>query len=115
MVSPKIIDEIRGLYEALTEQSLDIHEYSDRMFDVVFDIITADTYVAGVATKIIDGDPIAPKERNFIGRPLLMEDRWWRCDDGELFDIQRYPRVKLVASTVESLRHKCNDALTSTI
>jgi hypothetical protein len=85
------------------------------MFDVVFDIVTADTYVAGVASKIIDGDTVTPEERAFIGTPKLMEGGWWRCDDGQLFDVRQYPRVKLVAGAVESLRDKCNDALTSVI
>ena len=110
MVSPKVRNEIRERYEALAGQSLDIHKYSDRMFDVVFEIITADTYVAGVASKIIDGDTVTPDDWNFIGRPMLMEGRWWRCDDGQLFDIEQDPEIKLVASSIESLRHKCNDA-----
>ena len=66
-----------------------------------------------VACKIIDGGAVTPEERHFIGTPLLMEDRWWRCDDGQLFDIQEYSKAKLIAGTVETLRDKCNDALTS--
>lgn len=44
--------EIRELYQALAKQSLDIHEYSGRLRDVVFEIFTADSYVAGIASKL---------------------------------------------------------------
>jgi hypothetical protein len=105
--------EIRNLFEVLAEQSLDIHEYSDRLFDVVFEILTADSFVAGIASKLLDGDAVTPEERVFVDSPMLIENRWWRCDDGQLFDIQPYPRVKMAADAVEKLRHKCHEALSS--
>jgi hypothetical protein len=113
MVSPKLINLIRDLYDALAELSLDVHEYSGPLFDVVFDVVTADSFVAGIARKLLDGNTITPEERAFIARPRLMNGGWWRCDDGQLFDIRPYARVKVVADAVERLRCKCDKALSS--
>ena len=113
MVSPEIMTEIKTLFEALAEHSVDIHEYSGRMFNVVFEIFTADSFVAGIASKILNRDSVSREERVFVDSPMLIEDRWWRCDDGQLFDLRPYPKVKVLADAVEKLRHKCNEALTS--
>ncbi len=114
MVSAKVTAEIRHCYEALKEQRLDIHRYSGPLFDVVFEVVTADTFVAGVASKLIDRETVAPEERSVVTTPLLMEDRWWRCDDGQMFDLEPYPEIRRVATSIEGLRAKCNDALIST-
>ena len=103
--------EIRDLYDEVAELSLDIHEYSGPVFDVVFEIITADGYVAGIASKLLDRNTVTPEERAFVARPQLVDGGWWRCDDGQLFDIRPYPRVKAVADAIERLRCKCNKAL----
>jgi hypothetical protein len=96
MVSPKLIKEIRDLYDAVAELSLDIHEDSGPLFDVVFEIITADGYLAGIASKLLDRNTVTSEERAFVARPQLVDCGWWRCDDGQLFDIRPYPRVRLL-------------------
>ena len=102
--------EIKDLYEELAELSLDIHKYSGPLFDVIFEIITVDSYVAGIASKLLDINTITPEERAFVATRKLMEGMW-RRDDGQLFDIRPYPEVKVVADTVERLRSKCDQAL----
>ena len=111
MVSPQGMNEIRNLYETLANQKLDIHEYSNQWFDVVFEIITADTYVAGIASKLLGGDTIDPEEAAYVSQPMLIANRCWRCEDGRLFDINPDPKVKALALAIEGLRHKCNEAL----
>lgn len=105
--------ELKNLFEVLAEHSIDIHEYTGRMFDIVFEIVTADTFVAGIASKLLNGDSVSPEERVFVASPMLIEGRWWRCDDGQSVDIRPYPKAKVVADAVEKLRHKCNEALSS--
>jgi len=105
--------EIKSLFEVLAEHSIDIHEYTGRMFDVVFEIFTADTFVAGIASKLLNGDSVSPEERVFIASPMLIEGRWWKCEDGQSVDIRPYPRVQVLADAVEKLRHKCNEGLSS--
>ncbi len=105
--------EIKRCYEALTDKRIDIHKYSGPLFDVVFEIITADTFVAGVASKLLDRDPVTREERNIISAQMLLEGRLWRLDNGQLFDLQAHAEIKEIAMTIETLRAKCNEALVS--
>jgi hypothetical protein len=110
MVPAKVVEELKQLYES-EERVIDLHQYSGPLFDVVFEIITADTFVAGVASKIVDREVVTPEERAVVTTPLLLDNRMWRCDDGEKFDIQLYPEINRVAKSIESLRAKCQEAL----
>jgi hypothetical protein len=111
MVSPKITAEIKQSYENLAKQSLDPHNYTDFLFQVVFEIITADTFIAGIASKILDCEPVTLEERAIIRSQLMVERRWWRCDNGQLFDVQEYPEIYQAALNIERLREQCEKAL----
>jgi hypothetical protein len=111
MVSPKMRRGVKRCYEALLAESLEIHRYSGTVFDVAFQIITAETFVAGVATKILDREVVSPEEAAVIKNPLVLEGSLWRCDDGQTFDLKPFPQVHRTAIRVESLRAKCYDAL----
>lgn len=111
MVPSQVIEEIKQCYEALARQSIDPHAYMDSMFQVVFEIITADTFIAGIASKILDGDPIDPEELVVVSSPLLIEGRWWKCNDGQMYDVQGHAEVRQVAMSIEKLRKKCYEVL----
>ena len=113
MVSPKLTAEIKRGFEALRNQKLEIHDYGPPLFDVVFEIYTADTFVAGIASKLVDRDPVMQEERVVVESPLMIEGRWWRRDNGELFDLQPHVEVLEAAMAIEDLRIKCKAALGS--
>lgn len=97
MVSAKMTAEIERCYEALANKRIDIHKYSGSLFDVVFEIITADTFVAGVASKLLDRAPVTGEERAVISAQMLLEDRFWRLDNGQLFDLELHAEIKATA------------------
>ena len=103
--------EIKRHFEALQQQRLEIHDYAPPLFDVVFKIYTADTFVAGIASKLIDRDPVTPEEKVVVASPLMIERRWWRRDNGELFDLQPHAEVVEAALAIEDLRVKGKAAL----
>lgn len=105
--------EIKRCYEALANTGIDIHKYSGPLFDVVFEIISADTFVAGVASKLLDRDPVTREERAIISAQMLLEGRLWRLDNGKLFDLQSYAEIQAAATVIETLRAKCCEALGS--
>jgi hypothetical protein len=111
MVSSKVIAEVKHRYENLKERSIDPHGYSGVLFDIAFEIITADTYIAGIASKILDRESIEPEERALLSKPLLKDGHWWQRPTGEEFDIQECVEMIRVASSIEELREKCNQAL----
>jgi hypothetical protein len=110
MVSTKVLNELRRLYDS-DERVFDIHECRDRLFDVALEINTTDSFVAGIASKILDQGKVTAKERLFISKPLLEEGTLWRCDDGETFDLGPHPEVMRVVTGLEKLRVKCEEAL----
>ena|SRR5215470_4958760 len=111
MVSSKDVDEIRQCFDELKHHSVDPHNYSGLLFDVVFEIITADTYIAGVASKILDGEFIEVEERLLLGKSLLIDEHWWQRRTGEVFDMQDHADISEYAMKVERLREKCYQAL----
>src|SRR5262245_56389938 len=110
MVSSKLTAELKRAFDRLQNASLDIHQYPSPLFDIVFEIISADTFVAGIASRLIDGDTVGPDERAIVEEPLLVERRWWKLENGQLFDLQPYPELSEAALAVESLRLKCKEA-----
>ncbi len=114
MVSPEDVAEIRQCFERLEHHSVDPHNYSGLLFDVVFEIITVDTYIAGIASKILDGEFIETEERLFLGKSLLIDEHWWQRPTGEVFDMQDHADISEFAVKVERLREKCYRALAAT-
>jgi hypothetical protein len=111
MDSSEDLAGIRRCFEELKHHSVDPHNYKGLLFDVVFEIITADTYIAGIASKILDGEVIEAEERFLLGRSLLADKHRWQRPTGEVFDLQDHAEIGEYAIKVESLREKCHQAL----
>ena len=110
MASSKALNELRQLYKNPSERSIEFSRYTGAAHDVAFDITTEDTFIAGIAGKILDGTGLSRKERQIIEGSRFEGDRW-RCDDGEFFDLSTYPEIKAVAKRVDEFRAKCVEAL----
>lgn len=110
MASSKVLKELRQLYQNPQERLIELSNYSGAPFDVAFDITTEDTFIAGIASKILDGTGVSWEERQIIGDSRLEGDRW-RGDDDEFFDLGPYPEINAAAKRVEEFRAKCVEAL----
>jgi hypothetical protein len=97
--------ELRESLQAMSRSNVNIADYEGTLFDVVFDILTADTFVAGIATKILDGESIPPNERVVIRNPLLEKNSW--IYERQPFDLSAHPAVLTVARAVEHTRALC--------
>ena len=75
MVPPKVMTELRKSYDAVRRSTIDPHDYEGPLFDLVFDLITTETFLAGIASKVIDGDLAIPQEGAVVRKPALTEDR----------------------------------------
>lgn len=111
MVSSELMRELQERFDALARSVIEPGNYTGSLFDVAFEITTADTFVAGVASKIIDGDRMTKEDESIVQRPLLLEGRRWQCEDGSVFDLNKSPEIKRVALAVEQLRATCATAL----
>ena len=112
MASAKVLRELRTLY-ASEGRAIDLHKYSEPLSSVVFEVITTDSFIAGIASKILDGESVDPEERAIASLPFFVKERWWKGDDGQMFDLEEYPEVREVAINIEKLRRKCNEILIS--
>jgi hypothetical protein len=113
MVSSKALEELRMCYGAVQQQSINISEYSGTLFDILFDIITAETYIAGIASKILDGEDVEPVERKLASKPFLIDGHLWQLDNGQIYDVQNPVEVCQYAVHIERLREKCHEILVS--
>lgn len=112
MVSSKALENLRKYFTDLANQKVaDINEYTGTLRDVLFDLITADTYVAGIATKILDGDPVESYEVSFVSVPFLKNEHFWQLRDGREVDIEQNPDILAHAKIIEKVRKVCYDIL----
>lgn len=111
MVSSKLIREIGKRYEALMQKSIELGKYNGALFDVAFEITTAETFVAGVASKIVDHNQLTADDKLIVGRPFMLESRWWKRASGSLFDLNEHPEISRAAIAIEELRAACERAL----
>jgi hypothetical protein len=106
MVSAEMMAELRASLQAMSRSSINPADYEGTLFYVVFDILTADTFVAGIATKILDGESIPHNERVVVVRsPLVVKGSW--VDEGRTLDLSAHPTVLAVARAVENTRAVC--------
>jgi len=86
-------------------------EVQRRTFDVAFEITTAETVVAGVASKIMDQNQLTADDRLIVGCPFMLEGRWWKRASGSVFDLNEHPEIIGAAIAIEGLRAACERAL----
>ena len=110
MVRTKVLRELDRLFNNTGQRSFDIHNYTGQAFDIAFEINTADTFIAGIASRIIDQEKITRAHRKILNEARLSGTDW-RCFDGELFSLKQYPELYTAACGVEELRSKCQQAL----
>ena len=68
-----MIDVLRATFnEFLTLTPPDIHDYEGDVSDAVFDIMTIDSHVAGLATKLIGGGELTSFERDSLSKSILV-------------------------------------------
>ena len=111
MASFKLITEIGKRYEALMQTSIELGKYNGALFDVAFEITTAETFVAGVASKIVDNNQLTADDRLIVGCSFMLERRWWKCASGSVFDLNEHPEIIRAAIAIEELRSACERAL----
>jgi hypothetical protein len=100
-----MIEELRASLDVMRRTSVTPADYDGALYDVVFDILTADSYVAGIATKILDGESIPHNERVVVRSPLVVRSSW--LYEGRPFDLSAHPTILAVARAVEHTRDLC--------
>ena len=106
MVSSQLKLKLIETFGILKTSTLNIHSYSGSDFDTVFDIISADTFIAGIADKIIEGHTVSQQEKAILNKKLL-ENKSWITTDGEIKSLEHLPEVLNYAYLLQNIQHLC--------
>jgi hypothetical protein len=106
MVSSQMMHRLRDEFDTIESQSIDPQNYAGDDSDVVFDIITAETFVAGIASKILDSKTISSEEKQILNKEFVKGGNWLRADGSE-YSLWHLPDVKEYVRSIEALRVIC--------
>lgn len=111
MVSPKIKKELEELNKSLSVTSLDLFKYEGESFDVACEITTAESYIAGIADKIIEKSPLHESDWKILNRIFLVAGDNWLLEGVKAINLKTYPELLQLVEAIEKLRLKCLEAL----
>jgi hypothetical protein len=111
MVSSKIKKELEELYQSLAVTSIDLFKYEEESFDVACEITTAESYIAGIADKIIENSRLHESDREILNRVFLTDGNNWLLEGVKAINLKTYPELLQSVEAIEKLRLKCLEAL----
>ncbi|MCU7863832.1 MAG: hypothetical protein KZQ92_07620 [Candidatus Thiodiazotropha sp. (ex Lucinoma borealis)] len=106
MVSSKLREQLKDAYKKTCNQTININDYAGTDFDILFDILTAETFIAGLADRLIEGETIDTLERSILERQLF-SGKVWHLDNGEECVLSHDLEILTYAKQVENLRNIC--------
>ena len=100
------MNRLRELYDQMATSSVHAQDYRGAISDVAFDIITADSFLAGIASAIINRNSPDTVHLRSLKRSLL-EGTYWILTNGEKGDLLPYPELLRHARLLEEVRAQC--------
>jgi hypothetical protein len=113
MVSSKL-KKLDQKFNKLKKTSVDMNKYTeDHIIDALFEIYTADTYVAGIATTLLNGGQVEKSNYIVVTTRYLRDKKYWIMIDGREIDISEYEEILEFAEIIEETRTECYSILKS--
>jgi hypothetical protein len=84
-------DHLRDALGQLAEASLEVTDYAGDLGNAVFEITTADSFIAVIATTLVEGGRPSAQDVRTLSRVLLAGDAW-RLQNGREVDLGLAPR-----------------------
>lgn len=94
------------LYDELSKRTSDPARFGGELADVAFEVVSADTFVGGLAATLLEGKHPDQSHRQVLTRPLLVGSSWL-LDDGRRIDLSTVAELHSHARLVEQLRVEC--------
>lgn len=110
MVSSKLEDHLKSMAIELSNQSISLYKYKGDDAEIAFDIVTSDTFIAGIADKLIERISLSTEETSLLEKKLLVNGEWF-CNDGHTHSLNHLPELKKYAGKIEELRIICRKIL----
>lgn len=107
MVSSKL-KKLDQKFNKLKSTRVDMNKYKeDHIIDALFEIYTADTYVAGIATTLLDRGKVDKSNYIVVTTRYLRDKKYWIMVDGREIDISEYEEILKYAEIIEEIRKEC--------
>ena len=103
---------LNDLLEQLRLTPIRVGQYQDLLGDVAFELATADTFIAGIATELLERRRPSHAAMPILQRPLL-ERAAWVMSTGQNVDLSDQLELLRAAELLEQLRRECLAAVMS--
>jgi len=114
--------QVKQLYEVVCKQILYPHYTEGYIFNLISDLEYLESSIAGLATRIIDGDPVSSGDMRILSHPSL-EGAMYKGRlgiygrDGAVedcnYDLSELPEFLEYARNIDELRKACLKAAVS--
>lgn len=95
--------------DRLRNSKISVLNYQGELKDVVFDMVTAESFIAGIADHVLGGQPIAAEHRSGIAQEIF-NGTAWLSQDGGRFDLTAFPELLEYAQEIDDARKACLNA-----
>lgn len=102
--------EVQRVFEQLRETRVNPNRYTGHVQNVVFELIDADTFIAGIASCLLDRERVDASHVAILRSPLL-EETSWLGRDGSRTNLSPHPELLTYAQRVEAVRRECGKLL----
>jgi hypothetical protein len=109
-ISVRDTREVQRVFEQLRDTRVNPNRYTGHLQNVVFELIDADTSIAGIASCLLDCEHVDASHVAILRSPLL-EETSWLGRDGSRTDLRPYPELLTYAQRVEAVRQECGKLL----
>jgi len=111
MVSSELKKRLEAELKDLSTTSIDLEDYKGELLNVAFDIYNSDTFIAGIADKILSGDIITKGDKNILAIPLIVDNTFWVKNNGQTIDLKNSRQLLTLAEKIENLRKICRNLI----
>ena len=100
------MDRLRRLFSQMKVGGIRIADYEGDLEDVVAEMFTKDTFIAGVASTLLDGKEVEEAYREILAAPII-EGTAWILPEGERNDLGEHPQLLRYAHLLDEVRTEC--------
>lgn len=107
MVSPEMMRQLATAFDELKNRSFNVNDYKGAAFDVAFDIVTLETGIAGIADRVLSGQPVPKDLLQILRRSFIADGRSFVNHNGHSFDLSDTPDLLKYIKLIDRVRKLC--------
>jgi hypothetical protein len=101
---------LKFAFDDLARSEIDSNLYRDEWGATAFDVSTSETFIIGIADKLMSNDALTSSDLTILRRQLLV-DTIWTANDGTTIDLREQNILIQAARKIEKLREVCLEVL----